>query len=101
MIIDDVSIPVDKRDYMLSTLDNPYNPHTNFDRWYLYDELAGYHTCEYLARVAVLSDDLSEEDQDLAIRMAIDEILDLNLTGNYIKVFEDSVINPINVKLAI
>lgn len=74
-------------DYMLSTEDNPFNPYTQWEQWYAFDETAGYHTSAYLARVVVSSSELSEADQDLAISDAIDEIIDLNLTGNYIKVY--------------
>jgi hypothetical protein len=72
---------------MLSTLDNPYNPWNDFDKWYLFDETSGYHTCSYLARLVATSPDISDEDQNIAINLAIDDILRLNLTGKYIKVY--------------
>lgn len=75
-------------EYMLSTSDNPFNPYTQWDEWYAFDVAAGYHTSAYLARVVRSSDELSESDQSLAIKDAIDEILKYNLTGNYIKVYE-------------
>ena len=74
-------------EYMLSTSDNPFNPYTHWEQWYAFDVAAGYHTSAYLARIVVTSHELSESDQDLAITQAIDEILEFNLTGNYIKVF--------------
>lgn len=73
----------------LSTRDNPYNPLLDYTHWYLWDTQAGYNTAEYLARIVRTSDDLSYADQQEAIEMAIDEILELNLTGNYIKVEAD------------
>lgn len=73
---------------MLTTTDNPYNPFTQFDEWYAFDEQKGYHTMEYLARLVFSSDELSEADQDLAIEQAIDEIVELNLLGIYKKVQE-------------
>lgn len=72
---------------MLTTLDNPYDPFTKFDEWFAFDEGKGYHTCSYLARVAKVSDELSEADESQAIDQAIDEILYYNLTGNYKKVY--------------
>lgn len=72
--------------YMLSTQDNPFDPHTQFKDWYRFDEDHGYHSCAYLDRIVFTSDELSEADQELAIESAIDEIVALNLTGNYIKV---------------
>lgn len=83
-------------EFMLTTLDNPYNPFTQFDEWDAFDKQYGYHTCAYLARITVSSDDLSEADQALAIDKAMNEIVDLNLSGNYIKVREDYI--PIKVE---
>lgn len=74
--------------YMLSTIDNPYNPWLQWDEWYAWDAQAGYHTPGYLARIAVNSDELSESDQDLADEQAIDEIVRENILGVYTKVSE-------------
>ncbi len=71
---------------MLTTIDNPYNPITQFDEWYHYDVQAGHNTCAYLARVVVTSDELSDEDQEIAIDDAMNEILNLNINGMYRKV---------------
>lgn len=71
---------------MLTTIDNPYNPFTQFDEWFAFDESKGYYTCEYLARIARSSDELSPEDEALAINAAIDEIVELNVLGIYKKV---------------
>ena len=77
--------------YMLSTADNPFSPFTQWVDWRRYDEDKGYYTCEYLAKIAITSDDLSDADYQQAINYAIDEILELNILGNYIKVSEDSI----------
>lgn len=71
---------------MLTTIDNPYDPFTQFDDWFAFDELKGYHSCSYLARIAKTSYELSEEEQSLAIEQAIDEIVELNVLGIYKKV---------------
>lgn len=75
---------------MLTTVDNPFDPITQFDDWYEYDESKGYCTSGYVARIAKTSDDLSKNDQDLAIQAAIDEIISMNPDGFYKKV-TDSV----------
>ena len=72
--------------YMLTTSDNPYDPFTQFENWYAYDESKGYHTCGYIERIAKTSPDMSSFDQIEAVNEAIDEILRLNVTGNYKKV---------------
>lgn len=73
-------------EYMLTTTDNPFDPFTQFEEWFLYDAQAGYHTCAYLARVVVSSDELSEADQNLAIDQAMDEIIAEHGGGIYKKV---------------
>jgi len=71
---------------MLTTVDNPYDPFTQYQDWYAYDSRKGYHTPSYLGRVVVTSDELSEADQQLAIEEAIDEIVEINVLGLYRKV---------------
>lgn len=71
---------------MLTTEDNPYDPFSQFDDWFAFDERKGYHTCAYIDRVANVASDLSASDQISAINLAIDEILKYNLLGNYKKV---------------
>jgi hypothetical protein len=72
--------------HMLTTVDNPYDPFTQFDEWHSFDTHAGYYTSALLARVAITSDELSDVDQDLAIEMAIDEIVSENVLGIFKKV---------------
>ena len=74
--------------HMLSTADNPFNPFTEFEQWNNWDEQSGYYTLSYLARVTITSDELSELDQAQAIDIAMAEILDENITGNYVKIPE-------------
>lgn len=75
-----------KEESMLTTLDNPYNPFTQYEDWNAFDSQVGYHTPEYLARIVVTSDALSPADQNDAIEQAIEEIVMFNLTGNYVRV---------------
>lgn len=72
--------------HMLTTVDNPYNPFTQFDEWYRFDEQSGYQTTGYLARITYSSSDLSDADQSSAIESAIDEAVQQNITGKYVKV---------------
>lgn len=82
------------KDFALSTSDNPFSPFDNFDGWYEYDEEKGYHTCQYLARIAHTIPDLPDAINDDIIEKAIDEIVRENILGivtanavNYVKVF--------------
>jgi len=80
-------------EYMLTTVDNPFDPFTRFDEWLEYDMRMGYHTSAFLARIANVSNDLSEPDQALAIQQAIDEIVTENVSGMWRKVSRNSVKN--------
>ena len=71
---------------MLTTIDNPYDPFTEFDKWYDYDVSHGYNTCSYLARIANTSMDLPESINRMETERAIDEICEFNLIGLYRKV---------------
>ena len=63
-----------KRVY-LTTKDNPYDPETEFALWYLFDKQNNYDSCEYLARIARTSEQLSDEENEAEIESAIDEII--------------------------
>lgn len=78
---------------MLTTIDNPFDPFMQWDHWKRYDEDKKYYTCNYLARIAKTSDDLSDEENSKIIEMAIDEIVSLNINGLYKKVYEKTNIN--------
>jgi hypothetical protein len=77
-------------EYMLTTVDNPFDPFTRFDEWNQYDIAMGYNTASFLDRVAYVSDELSEPDQVLAIQQAIDEIVQENVSGMWKKVSRTS-----------
>lgn len=62
----------------LTTVDNPYDPFQDFDHWFLYDIVSGYNSCEYLARIATTSDQLTDEENLKEIDRAIDEIVKFN-----------------------
>ena len=49
-------------EYMLTTIDNPYDPFEDFDSWLMFDKEKGYNCCEKVARIAQLSDDMSEKE---------------------------------------
>ena len=77
-------------EYMLTTVDNPFDPFTQWDEWYAFDTRHGYHTAGLLARIVVTSDELSEADQALAIQLGIEEIVRENVSGMHKKVARSS-----------
>ena len=70
---------------MLTTLDNPFSPHKQFDLWRAFDDQKGYHSCEYLARIAIVDELMSEEAELIEIERAIDEIVAMNPFGLHVK----------------
>lgn len=80
----------DDTDYMLTTVDNPFNPFTQWDEWMTYDMQLGYHSPSLLARIVISSSELSEADQAVAIQNAIDEIVSINASGMHMKVSRES-----------
>jgi len=83
----DTTATVSEAKAWLTTSDNPYNPFTQWDDWYNYDVSSGYNTCSYLARIVHGSNELSDADEEEAETSAINEIVDLNITGNYVKIY--------------
>jgi hypothetical protein len=72
-------------EHMLTTVDNPWNPFTDYEEWYQFDHDKGYDTPGYLARIAIVTFDLSDTEVDDTIEQAIDEIVRLNINGMYRK----------------
>lgn len=81
-------------EYMLTTVDNPFDPFTQWDEWFVYDRRLGYDTPGLLARVVMSSDELSDTDQDRAIQEGIDEVVKYNVSGVHTKVSRRSSTQP-------
>ena len=75
-----------QNEFMLTTIDNPLDPFEQFTSWFLFDVEKGYNTCSRLARIANISDELSEKEVDEEIERAIDEIIKYDFTNIYKKV---------------
>ena len=73
-------------EFMLTTIDNPFDPFEQFTSWFLFDVEKGYNTCSRLARIANISDELSEKEVDEEIERAIDEIIKYDFMNIYKKV---------------
>ena len=64
-----------EKDSMLTTFDNPFNPFTEFDRWWKEDLLLGHNCCGLLANESNVSDIASDEINDKAIIEAMERIV--------------------------
>lgn len=72
----------------VTTIDNPFDPFTQFDDWQRFDSDHGYHTCEYLARIAKTSIDLDDRAYENAVNEAVDVVARMNVNGLYKIVYE-------------
>ena len=63
---------------MLTTIDNPFDPFDQFDEWYAFDTQKGYYSCDYVARLAYTSPELSEYFQN---KLKGQKEFELNLQG--------------------
>ena len=70
----------------LTTIDNPFDPFTEFDSWYRFDTDKGYNSCSYLDRIARTSDQLTDQENEEEIERAIDEIIKYDFMNIYKKV---------------
>ena len=87
---------------MLTTIDNPFNPFTQFDNWLNYDYLNGTDCCGKIARIAKCSEALSDELNDIEIERAMDSIVD-SMPGYFIKLHKstaDQTIKSLQSQLA-
>ena len=80
------NLPDEIYECAITTVDNPFDPIDDFDQWFSFDEEKGYHTCSYLARIARVTDTMSDEEVSEEVERAIDEILDHDFLGIYKKV---------------
>ena len=80
---------MDNKRFMLTTIDNPFDPFTQFEQWFLFDVEKGYNSCSYLARIAKTSDQFTEDENDKEIERSIDEIIKYDFMNIYKKVTKE------------
>lgn len=71
-------------DKMLTTMDNPYDPHIDYESWMQWDQANGYYTSEYIARL--MDPNIDYELDPKALDDLYNNIIKVNITGNYILV---------------
>ena len=78
-----------RKQYMLTTVDNPFNPFEQFEEWYLFDKEKGYDCCEKLDRFVEITDEMSEIEKDMETERAINKIISIDFLDIYTKVSKD------------
>lgn len=75
---------------MITTVDNPFDPRTQWDDWLRYDEDHHYFTNNLLARVGIDIVDFPNEVNNVFIEEAIDNIVKYDVLKRFKKiVYED------------
>ena len=77
-------------EYMITTIDNPFNPFDDFVKWFEWDHIAGYNSWERVARFMSDSPNLTNEEELLDNEKAIDQVVKNDFTNLYRKVDENS-----------
>ena len=95
---------VKETEFMLTTVDNPYDPFDNFDEWRLLDikksnEIGFVPCCEYLAKIADLSDEMTQKERNAEIERAIDEIIQFNTMREFKKVSKEFEVEEVDLDL--
>lgn len=80
---------MDENECMLTTVDNPFDPFTQFRKWYMFDVEKGYNTCGKLARIVELPNDLSSVEENMEVNRAIDQVIKYDVTNLYRKVYKN------------
>ena len=74
---------------MLTTVDNPFDPFEQFSSWFLFDVEKGYNSCGKLARIANVSESMSETEFNDEIDSAIDKLIKVDFLDIYKKVTKE------------
>lgn len=53
-----------ENEFMLTTVDNPYNPFEQFALWNLFDKEMGHNTCELIARLSKISYEMTQKEEN-------------------------------------
>jgi len=73
----------------ITTIDNPFNPFDDFTSWYMFDLEKGYYTCSKLARLAEITDDMTEQEELEEIERAINRLIEIDPLDIYKKVVRE------------
>ena len=90
-------------EFMLTLIDNPFDYFEDFRSWRMFDIDYSQRNncplcCEYLARVAKISDDMTQKEKDEEIERAIDEIISNDFRNIYKKISKTTeIVEPMTI----
>lgn len=62
----------------ITTIDNPFNPFEDFASWYDFDMEKGYCSCQRVARLANVTDDMSEVEMEVETERATRRLVEID-----------------------
>lgn len=74
--------------FMLTTLDNPFDPFNDFKSWYMFDCEKGHNTSSRIARIMQTDGEMSQIEIEAERNRAMDLIMKYDFEDKYIKVSE-------------
>ncbi len=79
--MDEVVVVVDEgpedSDLVLTTIDNPYDPKTEYYKWKQWDEESGYYTEAYVARLLMMEKEFDIDDELVVVALTNKVINDI------------------------
>lgn len=84
---------------MLTTINNPFNPFSEFDNWLSFDYRNGTDCCGKVARIAKTTNALTDELNDIEIEKAMDSIVE-SMPSVYIKLHKSTADSTIKTLLS-
>jgi hypothetical protein len=74
----------------ITTYDNPFDPFTEYEKWNDFDIEKGYYTWQKIARIANLSDAMTEKEEKEEIERAILRLIEIDPLDIYYKVTKNT-----------
>lgn len=62
----------------ITTIDNPFNPFEDFASWYDFDMEKGYCSCQRVARLANITDDMTDLEEEAEIERATKRLVEID-----------------------
>lgn len=62
----------------ITTIDNPFNPFEDFASWYDFDMEKGYCSCQRVARLANITDDMTDIEEEKEIERATRRLVEID-----------------------
>lgn len=78
--------------FLLTTLDNPFNPFDDFTSWYMFDCEKGHNTSSRIARLAQIDSEMSQKEVNEEQIRVMEFILKHDLEDKYVKIWEKQTV---------